>query len=229
MRFLFIVFMFNAAGAMAFDRLSLSTAAGRNQQQLSADASRFWQVGQSRLWLGTGVRATSQWGSSQNFQTAPARLTTGQSGPQVLFLENKDENIDDLRLGSSQVTSVNLVFQLLYQLNEDWGFGTNIDVIGGSFGKRQTGSYTPKSDSASYPNQVSARPSPFNLLLISDNDLGSLNSELYAHKNLGNGWGFKVAANFAFAEYKTSQKLRNDNDRFRKKALLPSIGITKDF
>lgn len=224
-----LILLLVSTNAMALDRFSFSTSAGKHEQQLSSDISRFWRIGESKLWLGVGVRATSQWGSDQGYTTAPAHLTTGQEGPQVIFAEDKKENIDDLRFRSTQVTSVNLVFQILYQLNSHWEIGTNIDVIGGSFGKKQKGRYKPKSDDASFPDEVSARPTPVNLLLISDNDRGSLNSEFYALRHLGDGWGLKIAANFAFTEYTTSQRLRKDNDRFRKKTLLPSLGITKDF
>lgn len=229
MKHLLLGLLFLTANAYAFDRLSFATSAGTREQQVALDVSRFWQVGSSRLWLGAGVRGTSQSGADQGFQTAPALLTSGQEGPQVLFQTNKKENIDDLRFRRYQVTSLNAVFQILYELSEQWSVGTNIDVVGGSFGARQKGSYHPKKDASSYPGQVNARPTPLNLLLISDNDRGSLNSEFYARRNLGGGWGLKLAANFAFTEYTADQRLRKGNDRFRHKSLLPSLGITRDF
>lgn len=76
---------------------------------------------------------------------------------------------------------------------------------------------------------MSARPTPLNILLVSDNDRGSLNSEFYARQDIGGGWGVKYALNFAFTEYTATQRLRKNNDRFRHKALLPSFGLTKDF
>ena len=225
----FLTLLFATSAAQAFDRFSFNTAAGSREQQISADVSRFWQYGGSKLWFGLGVRGTSQWNSNQGYETAPALLTTGQEGPQILFLSNKKNNIDDLRLQNSQVTSLNAVFQILYQWTDNWGFGTNIDFIGGSFGKKQKARYHAKKDDANYPDEVSARPTPFNVLLISDNDRGSLNSEFYALRNLGGGWGLKLAANFAFTEYTTTKRLRKNNDRFRRKSLLPSLGLTRDF
>lgn len=213
----------------AFDRLSVSTAAGSREQQLSLDYSRFWKIGSSRFHVGVGIRGTSQWASDLGLKTAPALLTTGQEGPQVIFLSDKKKNIDELRLSSTQVTSINTVFQIFFDWTEKWGAGTNIDVFGASFGKKQRGRYNPKSDDASFPDEVSARPTPFNLLLVSENDRGSLNSEFYVRRNLGNNWGLKIAANFAFTEYTTTKKLRKNNDRFRHKSLLPSIGLTRDF
>jgi hypothetical protein len=215
--------------AAAFDRLALSSSAGNNEQQLAVDATRFWRISSSKFWFGLGIRGTSQWNSDQGYKTAPALLTTGQEGPQVIFLSDKKDNIDDLRLQTSQVTSINAMVQFLYQWSDTWGFGTNIDVMGGSFGKKQKARYSPKKDDGSYPDEVSARPTPFNLLLVSENDRGSLNSEFYAVRNLGSGWGLKLAANFSFTEYTTKTKLRKNNDRFRRKTLLPSIGLTRDF
>ncbi len=231
MRNFIFVFIFCSLvnSAHAFDRISFSSAAGNHEQQVSLDGSRFWRIGETKLWLGAGIRGTSQWSSDQSFKTAPSLLTTGQEGPQIIFLSDKKKNIDDLRVQSSQVTSLNAVFQILYQWSDNWGFGTNIDIIGGSFGKKQKARYKPKSDDASFADEVSARPTPFNLLLISDNDRGSLNSEFYALRNLGGGWGLKIAANFAFTEYTTTSRLRKNNDRFRRKTLLPSLGITRDF
>lgn len=215
--------------SFAFDRFAISTSAGNNEQQLAIDTTRFWRINGSNFWIGAGLRGTSMWSSDQNYKTAPALLTTGQEGPQVIFLEDKKDNIDDLRVSTSQVVSINAMVQILYQWNENWAFGTNIDVIGGSFGKKSRAKYDPKKDDNQYPDEVSARPTPFNLLLISENDRGSLNSEVYALKNLGAGWGLKLAANFSFTEYTTTKKLRKNNDRFRRKTLLPSIGLTRDF
>lgn len=220
--------LFSLCG-LAFDRVSFATSAGTREQQMSLDAARFWQVASSKFFIGLGLRGTSQWSVGQTYTTAPALITTGQEGPQVIFLEDKKNNIDELTLNNSQVTSLNIAFHLLYQFNDTWSFGTNIDLIGGSFGKSHKAKYNPHADDASYPDTVTARPSPFNLLLISDNDIGYLNSEFYVRKSLGKNWGIKAGANFAFTEYTTKQKLRKGNDRFRHKSLLPTIGLTRDF
>ncbi|MBY0517275.1 MAG: hypothetical protein K2P81_10220 [Bacteriovoracaceae bacterium] len=226
---IFVLLMLMISQSWAFDRVSVMTSAGHHEQQLAADVARFWRIGDSKFMWGVGVRGTSQWASDTGFTTAPSLLTTGQEGPHTIFLSDKKENIDDLRIQTSQVTSINIAAHLLYVHSSIWSFGTNIDVIGGSFGKRVKAKYTPKSDASSYPSDVSARPTPLNLLLISDNDHGSLNSEFYARQDIGGGWGLKYALNFVFSEYTTTQRLRKNNDRFRHKALLPSFGVTRDF
>jgi hypothetical protein len=215
--------------SFAIDQFSVNTAAGANEQQVSADVSRLWNISGTKLFLGTGIRGTSQWSSGQTFKTAPANLTTGSEGPQVLLAPDKKKNIDELTLKNTQVTSLNLAFYILYQYSEKWGFGTNIDVVGGSFGKTAHGHYNPRSDDGSYPSNVTARPAGFNLLLISDNDFGSLNSEFFIKRRLDEVWSLKFGANFAFSEYKTSKTLRNGNDRFRHKSLLPTLGLSRVF
>ncbi len=91
------------------------------------------------------------------------------------------------------------------------------------------GRFNPKSENGQWPEEVWARPSEFNLLLGDDNDLGSLNSELYIMRKFKEGWSWKLGIVHAFTEYRTTQKLRNNNDRFRKKNFLPTFGISKTF
>ena len=74
-----------------------------------------------------------------------------------------------------------------------------------------------------------AKPTSFNILLISDNDRGSLNSELYGKYYWNEKWGVKLAAQFLFTEYTTDtevQQFPEPNDRFRNKSLLIAAGIS---
>ena len=73
-----------------------------------------------------------------------------------------------------------------------------------------------------------AKPSAFNILLISDNDRGSLNSELYGKYYWNEKWGVKLAAQFLFTEYTADteiQQFPEPNDRFRNKSLLLALGV----
>ena len=77
---------------------------------------------------------------------------------------------------------------------------------------------------------MSAHPTPFNVLLISDNDRGTLNSELYANYFLNEKWGLKLAGQFLFTEYTTQYEIQQypeANDRFRNKSLLLAIGVVR--
>lgn len=224
-----ILFLIPSVFAKTFDRLAISTGGATREQQLALDGARFWQVRDSKFYIGAGIRFTSQWASGQTFKTAPASLTRGVDGLGAIFRPEKKKNIDDLTLGNSQVSSLNVAAHLFYQWSEKIGLGANIDVIGGSFGKLRKAKYNPESDDSSWPRDVSARPTPFNLLLGDDNDRGSINSEVYVHYSLKNQWALKLGVVHAFTEYTTTEKLRNNNDRFRKKNFLPTFGITKVF
>lgn len=179
-----------------------------------------------RFKMGWGVRLTSFVGKNLNYITAPARLTSGETGPQVLFVENVLSNLDTLKLSRAQTNALNLVIHLEYSFRKiDVGF--NIDAIGASFGAQQTGTFLAKStDSRLSGTQQTAKPTVFNLLLVSDNDLGSLNSELYARYWFSNKAGIRLGASFQFTEYTASQKLTFENDRFRNKILMPFVALS---
>jgi hypothetical protein len=75
----------------------------------------------------------------------------------------------------------------------------------------------------------SAKPTSLNLLLVSDNDKGSLNSELFARYLIGEKWGIKGGVQFLFSEYTTDTELQQfpePNDRFRNKSLMFSAGVS---
>lgn len=204
------------------------TAAGGNSQgTVSLLAGYNWECGAKKKFaVGLGFRFTSYFGSSQYYRTAPARLTSGSTGPLVLFKEDIPENIDTLRVQSPQVNSLNLAISFRYALSARFQIGFNIDAIGFSFGSNKQGVYL------NYPASIVTKGSPasFNLLLISDNDRGSLNSELYARYRLSERWALKAGAQFHFTEYITDtevQQFPEPNDRFRNKSFLFAIGAVR--
>jgi hypothetical protein len=224
----FISFIYSLS-SLAFERAGFTFGGASDEQQIAIDGSKFWRVRDSKFFLGTGFRLTSQWSNGQTFKTAPAELTRGESGLGAIFRPEKKSNIDELTLGQSHITSLNILFQVLYQLDEFWSVGFNIDVIGYSYGERRKGRYNPRTEDGQWPDEVSARPSGFNLLLGGDNDRGSLNSELYVLRKISEKWAAKIGVAHAFTEYRTTQRLRKDNDRFRKKNYLPTLGIVRVF
>jgi len=184
-------------------------------------------VGKSkRFKIGWGARLTSFSGKDLNYYTAPAKLTSGEIGPQVIFLENVLTNIDTLKLTKAQTNALNLSIHLQYSLKKiDVGF--NIDAVGATFGGQQSGTFIAKSTRSSLHNTVqTAKPTTLNALLISDNDWGSLNSELYGRYWVNDKIGIRAGASFQFSEYTTSKKLTFENDRFRNKALMPFIALS---
>lgn len=178
-----------------------------------------------RFKVGYGLRFTSQTGKNLYYTTAPAILTSKQTGPQVLFTEIFYENIDTVFVTKSQNNALNLSINLQYSLNEKLEFGFNIDGFGVTFGAATTGSY--KAYQSPVNNTIqSARPTPFNLLLVSDNDIGMLNSELYARYWINQTWALRAGATFLFTEYTTDNKLRLNNDRWRNKTLMAMFAVT---
>jgi hypothetical protein len=178
-----------------------------------------------RFKIGYGVRFTSQVGFNLTYVTAPAKLTSKQTGPQVLFSKTYEENVDTFFVSSTQHNSLNLSINLQYTIKDKLDIGFNIDAVGFSFGKNVAGKYSSYQDKINVQEQK-ANPTTLNLLLVSDNDIGSLNSELYARYWFNSKWGIKAGATFLFTEYTTINKLRLENNRWRNKSLMAMVGIT---
>ena len=189
-----------------------------------------WKVGKRKKFeLGLGLKFTGYFGSNLYYKTAPAKLTSGKTDPTVLFTDDIDENIDSVLFPKSQINSLNLTLNFGYNFSKKFSAGLTIDAIGFSFGKKQSGVYYGNNFATGVP--VTAKPTPFNILLISDNDRGSLNSELFARYRWNDNWGVKLGLQFFFAEYTTDTEVQttpggDKNDRFRNKMAGVGIGVT---
>jgi len=207
-----------------WSQLAELTVSG-NADQFTGAASwiHLYGVGKNQNFkIGYGVRFNTYFSKDQEFITAPASLTSKQEGPQVLFSETFEANLDTFKVGSANVNSLNAAIYLQYDFSPKFQIGFNIDAIGFSFGKKSSGSI----QSSGYGNhRPSAKPYPFNLLLVSDNDLGSLNSELYARYFFNSKWAIKGGASFLFSELQTENKDILNNDRYRNKSLTAMLGI----
>ncbi len=213
--------------------VDLTAGIGFSQGSVAIAYIYNWKLGKRKKWeAGFGARFTSYFASSQYFKTAPAKLTSGKTGPAVLFADDIIPNIDSVLFPKAQVNSLNLSLNFGYNFTPKFSLGLNIDAIGFSFGKRQNSLYY--ANNFAMAVAVTAKPTAFNLLLISDNDKGSLNSEFFAKYKLNNGWGIKLAFVFLFAEYTTNTDVQttpggDKNDRFRKKMSGVGIGVTYNF
>lgn len=175
--------------------------------------------------IGYGLRFTAQGGKNLYYVTAPAILTSKQTGPQVLFSKIFYENVDTFFVSNSQNNSLNISINLQYSLKGKFDIGFNIDGAGFSFGGNTSGKYIAY-QSIDNGTQQSAKPTSYNLLLVSDNDIGMLNSELFFRYWFNQKWAIRAGATFLFTEYTTDKKLRLDNDRWRNKSLMGLVGIT---
>jgi long-subunit fatty acid transport protein len=163
-------------------------------------------------------------GKNQFYATAPAELTSESTSPLIFFSEVITENVDSFFIESPQVLAVNLSIDMRYQLSKKLAAGFSIDAIGISFGADKTGTHI---NGAPTGNE-NAKPTPFNILLISDNDIGSLNSEIYLAYDVSDKVAVKAGTQFLFTEYTTDSKVQTEpeeNDRFRRKSFLFAIGV----
>jgi len=229
------VFLFNEATAQKNKRpvdnfAELTGAIGSSQGSGSLGYVYNWKYGKhKRLELGLGLKFTSYFGSNLYFRTAPAKLTSGKTDPTVLFRADIDQNIDSVLFPKAQTNFLNLNLNIGYNLSKKFYVGFTIDAIGFSFGKKQSGIYYGNNFATGVV--VTAKPTPFNVLLISDNDRGSLNSELFVRYKWNDSWGVKLGFQFLFAEYTTDKEVQttptgDKNDRFRKKMPGAGIGVT---
>jgi hypothetical protein len=204
-----------------------AVSASKNHATFSGAGTWTYGLGEKkRFRIGTGLRYNLAWNQNQIYRTAPAKLTSGKTDPTALFTEDILENIDTMYAGST-IHSINAMIILEYRFSPKIALGFNIDAAGFSFGKKTTGTFRkvqgmmPRGGSM----EVGANPYPYNLLLISDNDLGSLNSELYATWKIHPRLDLRAGFTFIFSELQTDFDIALDNDRFRHKSLQGMVGI----
>jgi hypothetical protein len=206
--------------------LDASVGVGSYRASASLSYIHTWRLGsKKKLGLGLGARLTSFFGANLYYITAPSILTSESTSPLIFFKENVVKNIDSLVVKSPQVNSFNAVINIDYNISKKWTLGFDIDAIGFSFGTIQRANYINGAEG----KNTEGHPTTFNVLLVSDNDHGSLNSELYARYFFNKRWAIKFGPQFLFTEYTTKTKVQvfpSENDRFRNKSLLFSAGIT---
>ncbi len=206
---------------------------------IALSVNQYWSVGKkkSNVEIGLGGRLTSSFGGKKLiYMTAPAELTSGKTGPGVFFSEQISQNIDTLKVASTQINAINLFLALRYSFKKNWSAEFNIDLAGFSFGatKSSTLTYGEHSDANRLTN---AKPTPRNALLISDNDIGSLNSELMISHSYKKNIRLKAGLSFLFNEYTVSNPVLYTNtlgtvvgtDRYRLKSLTLGIGANYIF
>lgn len=219
-------FAIQAQHGTKVQNLDLSGSIGSGQGTGAFSYNYNWQLGKKgRFEIGTGARLTSYFGTNQYYVTAPAKLTSGKTGPGVLFAENIIGNLDSVLFSNAQVSALNITVNLGYNITPKLYAGFSIDAIGFSFGGNKDGRYFNGNTSA----PVTAKPTGFNILLVSDNDRGSLNSEFFVRYKLNKQWGIKAGYQFLFTEYTTTTEVQTfpeKNDRFRNKSSAFLLGVT---
>lgn len=211
---------------------AFTVAIGSSEFSTALSYQHLWKLGKKeKFGIGGGIRLTNYFGTSKYFTTAPAKLTSGKTGLGVFFADDIPENIDSVLFKNAQTNALNMSLNFDYTISKKIVVGFNIDAIGFTFGAQQNGSYLGNNGVG---NATVAKPTSFNLLLVSDNDLGSLNSEFYAQYKFNNKWGAKLGFQFLFTEYTTNTEVQTTpdgqkNDRFRNKSSGISFGVTRNF
>ncbi|MBL7870258.1 MAG: hypothetical protein JNM78_01500 [Cyclobacteriaceae bacterium] len=223
---LFLPILVSAQKSLPTKSFDLGVGGASNQGTLSAAYIYDWSLGKKeKIIVGIGGRVTSYIGANQYYSTAPAKLTSGSTGPAVFFKENIIANIDTFLIAKPRVVAMNAMINLGYKVTQKISVGFNIDAIGFSVGYKTRGNYI----NGSQGQNVEAKPTVFNLLLVSDNDLGSLNSEFYGKYKLNETISLKAAFQFIFTEYTTEipvQQFPEPNDRFRNKSSMFSAAVS---
>ncbi len=210
--------------------IDLALSFGKGQFSNALSFNKYHPIGKKgNFKIGYGLRSINYFSDTKAYKTAPAKLTSGVQNPSALFKDNIIENIDTIILNKAQVNYINLTINLQYTFFKKLDIEFSIDAIGFSFGGRQNGSYNSSrwnTINGPIPSTVQADPTRFNLLLVSDNDLGNLYSEILARYHLNRHISIKAGASFQFIEYSTTRKLRLNNDRFRYKSFIPMLGVS---
>jgi hypothetical protein len=212
--------------------IDLSVAGKSNFATVALTVSQLHGIGRAnRFRLGYGLRLTSAFSGPLNYITAPARLTSGTESIVALFTENILTNLDTLRLNRTRATSINASIHIEYALTKRFEVGINIDAIGVTLGGSQRGVfYANAPDRSSLNGTVQpAHVTRFNVLLISDSDRGSLNSEAFVRFRFTPKVSLRGGIGFQFNEYTTDRKLTLENDRFRSKNAMPMLALAYHF
>jgi len=222
--FLFLAFNMHGQEVVPQKKSSIDLSIASNFNNTTAEAlswKNMYPIAlKKHFYLGFGIRATAAQINHQKFVTAPAKVSEGN-----FFKKQNELKLDSFFVPSSSVLAINTAIYMGYQISKKSFIEFNIDFAGISFGKKVTGTFESYS-LGNAPSKENAKITPYNLLLTGDYDIGTLNSEFSYSYQLSEKLSVRPGISFIFVEYTTEQKLAFNNDRFRKKSLLPMLGVT---
>jgi hypothetical protein len=237
---LFLTIISHQIFAQGFDKsyktFDLALGGGGSGFSPALSFTQMFGVGKSnRFKIGYGVRVTSYFGGTADFRTAPAKFTSGSSSFSALFADDIVANIDTFRVKSFQTHAVNVSINLQYALSKKLEIGFNIDATGKTWGTTETGELISKKNKRKFQDgstTSSSNPETWNFLLISDSDIGSLNSEIYGRYWVTEKIGIRAGASFQFVELTSDKKVEingSTNNTWRNKSLMPMIAFSYKF
>lgn len=190
---------------------------GSGQSTVSFGYFKNWNLGKKQgFYIGTGVRSSNAFGKDQVFTSAPPSLAANST------------NKDSLFSSSASTYALNAILNLGYHISPKLDLGFNIDLIGFSFGPSRIKLFTGNGTSTT----TTAMPTSFNVLLVGNNDRGTLNSEFYLRYKVNKKIGLKLAYQHFFTELTTTNKVQTvpvQNDRFRNITNLIGFGVAYHF
>ena len=219
-----------------YKTFDLAGGGGKGGFSPALSFTQSWGLGKSnRFKIGYVVRVTSYFGGAADFRTAPARFTSGTSSFAALVADDIVANIDTFRVKSFQTNALNIGIILQYALSNKLEVGINIDATGKTWGGTVSGDLVSIRNKRKFQDGSTTSPSnpeTYNFLLVSDSDIGSLNSEIYARYWVTNKIGIRAGASFQFVELTTEKKVEINgrlNDTWRFKSLMPIVAVSYKF
>ncbi len=220
-KYLFTLILFSISfTSFSQYRVSVGGSFGSEINMITLGFEREFNVVSKKIHVNPGLRVNVFNGSSLDFITAPAEYTVN------------DSEVDTLFMPSVQSNFANLYVRLGYDITEKLSVSFDIDLVGVSFGSEQNDNvFKPGEDLQSAntgsSSSVVANPTQINVLLVGDNDLGSLNSTFMITYNLTKRLGIDAGLTYVFTEYTTDLSIGYDgNDRFRNKSAMGYFGVS---
>ncbi|WP_439505796.1 hypothetical protein [Sediminibacterium sp.] len=220
--FLFTFMCFSANAQEATKKkseqlLDVTFGFGSGQSTISFGYFKSWDLGKKQgFYIGTGVRLSNAFGKNQVFTSAPASLAANSA------------NKDSLFSSAASTYAFNILLNLGYHISPKLDLGFNIDLIGASFGPSRIKLFSGNGTL----DVTTAEPTSMNVLLVGNNDRGTLNSEFYLRYKVYKKIGVKLAYQHFFTELTTIEKVQTvpvQNDRFRNITNLFSVGLAYHF
>jgi hypothetical protein len=208
-------------GSFAQYRANAGASIGAGATMFTIGAEREFNVISKKFHINPGVRLSVFNGNNLEYITAPAKYTVN------------DDQVDTMTFGTVQNNFANLYVRLGYDFTEKLSLSFDIDVVGVSFGSEQNysdfrqGAALRAQPQTALGHVEKASPTTLNLLLVGDNDLGSLNSTLNISYDVTKRLGIDLGAGLVFTEYTiVTNRGYDGNDRFRNKNLMGYLGIS---
>ncbi len=195
----------------------VSVAYGKNAFMVSPSWTQYWGFGKYKnIRLGYGVRLNNFSGTDCVYTPAPPKHVA--DGSEILVAD-------------AQTNNIAITANIKGRFKEKIDAGFNIELFGIGYGGKKTATYTPSEAAlANNPSvtggDVEVKPQLGSLLLIGDRDIGMLNSELYAGYWFTPKLNIRLGLSYVFSEYKTTETIHFDNNRFRAKVAMPFVGLS---